>query len=153
MQKKSIESALGRFNLRYRQANLHMEEFLRIAFCLAGLVHLDLIPFKYDELGNRLGTRDEWFADDFLVRWVDYQNFVNKFHLVQCPNPAKWMTAQLNEEERLEKKKQPWKGEIDGVRQAGPIMEWDFLMGLEWKQGQGERYPREFSSKVSFLAF
>lgn len=119
---------------------------------LAGLLRLNLISLKYDKQGNRRGTEGGWTADDFVARWHMFERFVDKLCLIQFHDPDTWMTAQLNEEERLrsELKSKLWKGQVDGVQYAC-IVDWDFTLRIEWRTDKVKRYPRDYCAKVRLI--
>jgi hypothetical protein len=148
---------------------LHPINFQHAAFCLVGLEKAGLISFVQEGRNDQrnvfqgqipplLPTRrvpwhvsKDWTVDCFLARFRKFEGIFGGNSYTQHPNPILWLEAEMEYEERLNRKKNPWKQEFNAqaLEESDVVVDWAFLKNVKWQtRGEFDQYPKPATPKV-----
>jgi len=144
-------------------------KFQHAAFCLIGLEKAGLISFVQEgrndqchifqgQIRPSLPTRrvpwhvsKDWTVDCFLARFGKFGGTFGGNNYAQHPNPILWLEAELEYEEGLNRKKNPWKQEFNAqaLEESDVVVDWAFLQSVKWQtRGEFDQYPKPATPKV-----
>jgi hypothetical protein len=147
-------------------------DFQHALFCLAGLMKVNLLPFILEGENNPKyfisngvtpplppklliprKTSGDWTADCFVARFRKFEEMFNGGY-ERWPNPIAWLEAEMENEERQNRRMRPWKLAVEkGEKEPRnpPVIAWENLQSLKWlTRGDHSEYPKPLISKVSF---
>jgi hypothetical protein len=151
------------------KCQLHPINFQHAAFCLVGLEKAGLISFVQEGRNDQrnvfqgqipplLPTRrvpwhvsKDWTVDCFLARFGKFEGTFGGNNYAQHPNPVLWLEAEMEHEERLNRKKNPWKQELNAqvLEESDVVVDWAFLKNVKWQtRGEFDQYPKPTTPKV-----
>lgn len=167
-----VETCYYDFTSKYR-IKISMLDFMHASFCLAMLMKHGLVsftkvgrndlpinlkqikPLPFDsEFKLPLETCAEWSADSFIARFELYRKtFSGRSGIAfeRYPNPIAWLEAQLNYEQVMYMKTEPWrlKRNMNGELLDDSVVSWDSLKNARWElHGTYSGYPKVFQAVV-----
>lgn len=161
-----VDSKYIEFKRHYPNVRINSVDFQHAAFCLAGIVKQGLVNFLFEGQNDRryfvknqtpvkepamvipLRTAVGWTVDCFLARFEKFQDIYTKAGYAQIPNPINWLEAEMANEERLKRKKQPWS--IEPTMKDDSVVSWELLKAMPFRtRGDSKEYPKSLIPKVS----
>jgi hypothetical protein len=160
-----FEAKYLEFVQKYK-CQLHPINFQHAAFCLVGLEKACLISFVQEGRNDqRQGhipplppirrvpwhVSKDWTVDCFLARFGKFEGTFGGNNYAQHPNPILWLEAEMEYEERLNRKKNPWKQEFNAqaLENSDVVVDWVFLKSVKWQtRGEFDQYPKRTAPKV-----